>query len=68
MYIFALARLTLVDIPEEYGGPINLERSYTKTSKEQDPSWRFFQGRLQQSIIKKPQNLLHSNLSSRFQM
>ena len=32
MYIFALARLTLVDIPEEYGGPINLERSYTKAS------------------------------------
>ena len=32
MYIFALARLTFVDIPEEYGGPINLERSYTKAS------------------------------------
>ena len=22
MYIFALARLTLLDIPEEYGGPV----------------------------------------------
>ena len=32
MYIFALARLTLLDILEEYGGPINLELSYTKAS------------------------------------
>ena len=32
MYIFELAHLTLLDILEEYGDPINLELSDTKAS------------------------------------